>query len=536
MSPAMPPPRVRRPARVVVVGGGIAGLAAAWELTGGARGPAADTPQVVVLEAAAAVGGKIRSAEFAGRVVDLAADGFVARRPEGAVLAREVGLGDSLRAPGTSGASVWARGRARPLPDGLVLGVPTRLRPVVRSGILGWRGALRLGVDVVAPRADTRRPLGDRAIGPMLSRKLGPRAVDLLVDPMLGGIHAGTVADMSTAATFPLLLAVAQRRGSFMKALRQSVDAEARAAARERATADGADGDDGAEEAVRAGLNGKGHDHDEGTATEAAPPAGELPVFWALEGGMATLPRRVGEALAGRGATVRTSAPVGVLRRGEGGGGWVLRTPDGEVEADAVVLATPAAATADLLAPHDPRAAKLLRDIDHASVALVTLAYPTGALPADLTGTGLLVPRGTRLEGAGDDARAMVSACTYLTRKWPHVARPGDELIRASVGRVDDPRYQDLGDDELVARVEAELAVLLGLSGSPMDATVVRWADALPQYRVHHLVRVTGVETAVRQLGAVAVAGAAYRGVGIPACIASGRAAARQVLAELPGP
>lgn len=496
MSPATPPPRVRRRARVAVVGGGIAGLAAAWELSGGAAGPADDTPEITVFESAPAVGGKLAITELAGHRVDAGPDGFITRRPEAEQLVRELGWGDRLRPVGVSGAAVWARGRARPLPEGLVLGVPTRWRPVRRSGILGVRGSLRLAVDVVAPRADTRRPLGDRAIGPMISHKLGHRVVDALVDPMLGGIHAGSVTDMSAAATFPLLLAVAQRRGSFMSALRQAAAQEARQQAEER-------GDD--------------------------PPAS---LFLTLEDGVGSLPGGLAAALTGRGVSVRTSVAVGGLARGPAETSWVLRTPDGETEVDGVVLATPAPATAGLLAPHEPNAAKLLRDIDHASVAIVSFAFAPSSVPEDLHGTGLLVPRGTMLDGEP----ALVTACTYLSRKWPHLERPGQLLLRASVGRADDERHLTLDDDALTEQVHHELGTLMGTEGAPIAAQVTRWPSSLPQYRVHHLVRAAGVESAAQRLGTVTVAGAALRGVGIPACIASGRSAARSLRAALFGP
>jgi oxygen-dependent protoporphyrinogen oxidase len=393
---------------------------------------------------------------------------------------------------------VWARRAARPLPEGVHLGVPTRFWPVARSGILDRHGLARLAIDVVAPRADRRNPLGDRAIGPLIARKLGHQVVERLADPMIGGIHAGTVSDMSAGAVFPMLLAVAQRRGSFMKALRRTMATEA--AARH-------------------------------AAGETAPPA---PLFWALEGGLASLPAHLGETLRQRGATVATASPVSGLHRG--GAGWVVDTPGGPIEADGLVLATPAPTAAVLLEPHDGDAAKLLRDIDYASVSLVTLAFSADAVPEGLCGTGLLVPRGSVLthrgrKGHGLHAHepALVSACTYLSAKWPHLAREGDVLLRASVGRMGDDRHLALSDDELVARVLEELQLLVGVRHSPTETLVTRWADALPQYRVNHLLRVAGIETGASRLGAVAVAGAAYRGLGIPACVASGRAAARSV-------
>ncbi len=465
--------------RVVVVGGGISGLAAAWELTGGSGGRE-DTPTVVVLEASPRLGGPLRSDEFGGLPVDTGPDGFLGRRPEAIDLCREVGLDDALVPIAARGASVWARGRLRALPDGLVLGIPTRFWPTAGAGVLSARGLLGVARDTVLPRPDVRGPIGDRSIGPLVARKLGQQVVDTLVDPLLGGIHAGTVDDMSAAATFPPLLAAAQRRGGLMRGLRAEVPA----------------------------LDADGP-----------------PLFWSLEGGMASLVGTLEARLRERGVDIRLSAPAARLERA--GAGWTVSGADQVAEADAVVLATPAPAAATLLRPHDDEVAGLLQAIDYASVVLVTFRAKTGSIPAPLRGTGFLVPR--RSPHKGREAWA-VTACTFLDRKWPHLARDGEVLLRASLGRIDDTRPCEWGDDEVAARAWEELGVFLGVSGQAMDVAVVRHPHSLPQYRVHHLLRTAGVEAAAARLGGVALAGAAYRGVGIPACIASGRAAAHAAL------
>jgi oxygen-dependent protoporphyrinogen oxidase len=464
--------------RVVVIGGGISGLAAAWELTGGAGGPAAASPEVVLLEASDRLGGALRSEMFGGRVVDLGPDGFLGRRPEALDLCREVGLGDALVPIAGHGAGVWGRGRVRPLPAGLALGVPTRFWPAARSGLLGLRGQLGLARDALLPRPDVRGPIGDRSIGPLVARKLGRRVVDQLVDPLIGGIHAGSVDDMSAAATFPPLLAAAQRRGGLMRALRAEVP---------------------------------------------APAADAPPLFWALEGGMERLVTALGAALAQRGVTIHHRAEAHQLHRV--GPRWTVLAAEVGVEADAAVLALPAPAAGRLLRPHDDEAAGLLGGIDYASVALVTFRLAAEALPSPLVGTGFLVPRrGPR------QANWVVTACTYLSEKWPNVAREGDVLVRASLGRFGDDRADDWSDEEVTERVWSELGTFMGLSGQPLESMLVRFPRAFPQYRVHHVLRTSGIEAAVARLGGLALAGAAYRGVGIPACIASGRAAALALL------
>jgi protoporphyrinogen/coproporphyrinogen III oxidase len=463
------------PARVVVIGGGISGMAAAWELTGGAT-PSPDAPAVVVLEASGRLGGPLRTESFGGRPVDMGPDGFLGRRPEAVDLCRELGIDASLRPVGARGASVWARGRLRPLPEGHAMGIPTRLGPTMRSGVLGLRGQLGLLRDALLPRPDVRGPIGDRAVGPLVARKLGQPVVDTLVDPLIGGIHAGTVDDMSAAATFPPLLEAAQRRGSLMRALR--------------------------------------------AVTPARDPDGP-PLFWALEGGMASLVDALAAALRDRRAEVRCTTPVERLERTEAG--WTVWHDGGSVAADAVVLAAPAPVAASLLRTHDEEAAGLLQVIDYASVVVATFRARSDDVPASLHGTGFLVPRRSAHPGREPWA---VTACTYLDRKWPHLARDGEVLLRVSLGRIGDLRPAGWDDDEALTRAWDELGALLGVTGTPLESTLVRLPEALPQYRVHHLLRTAGVEAAVARLGRLAVAGAAYRGVGIPACIASGRAAA----------
>lgn len=499
MPPATPTPTgAGESSAVVVIGGGIAGLAAAWELTGGDDGPAAGGPRVTVLEASPRLGGPLRSESFAGRLVDLGPDGVLGRRPEAVDLGRAVGLGEELVPIGTSGASVWARGRLRPMPGALALGVPTRWWPVARSGVLGLAGTVRLARDALAPRPSRRGPIGDRALGPLVADKLGSAVVDTLVDPLVGGINAGSVADMSTAAVSPALLAAAGQRGGLMRALRRIQPAN-----------------------PPGGVPG--------SATEPAP------AFWTLERGLGSLVERLAELLEGRGVQLATGLAAARLERAAPGAPpWIVHTPAGSFTADGIVLATAAGVARDLLTPHDAEAATLLGGIEYASVALVTLQLPADALGEPLFGSGFLVPRGSPFPGQ-EGRTLLVTACTYLSEKWPHLARPGDVLLRASVGHFGDDRFQELDDDALVAQVVAELTAILGLRAGPDAARVTRWPDAFPQYRLHHLLRVAGIEAAVRRLPPLAVAGAAYRGVGVPACIASGRQAATTVLGAIAG-
>jgi oxygen-dependent protoporphyrinogen oxidase len=257
-----------------------------------------------------------------------------------------------------------------------------------------------------------------------------------------------------------------------------------------------------------------------------------------LPDGTASLAGILADALVRRGVVIHTATPVAAVERsakngnGAGAARWHLSLGRGagsdgpaSFNADAVILAVPAPEAAVLLVPFAPEAAGLLSAITYGSVAVVTMALPPDSVGIPLEGTGFLVPRTSTLDGRP----ALITGVTYLGRKWPHLARPGDELVRASVGRFGDNRHAGLDDEALIAAVVAELAALVGLRGAPLEATVTRWDASFPQYEVGHLVRVSRVEQLLAGLGTVAVAGAALRGVGIPACIGSGRSAAVHV-------
>jgi len=488
---------------VAVVGGGVAGLAAAWELAGasGEAGGGSDdrlTPDVVVIEAEGRLGGKLQSMPFAGRTVDLGADAFLARRPEATRLVAELGASDDLVGVGTSGTSILTRGALRPLPDGLVLGIPTRWWALARSEVLSRREWLRMGYDLVAPRAAGARTTTDRAVGDLVAERLGRAVVDRLVDPLVGGIHAGGVDGLSAAATFPALLEAWHQPGSLVRRL-----APRRAA----------------------------------PASRPPPPTGTgpdrpAPVFWSLVGGTASLVGRLEQGLRAAGVTFRLGTRVRTLSRTASG--WEIELdPGGDGErhlpADAVVLATPAPTTATLLGHHAPRTARILAAIEHASVAVVTVSLPSSAWLAPRTGTGFLVPRRETTRGRP----YLVTGCTYLSDKWPLLARDGDVLVRLSVGRHGDRRHETLDDDELTTAVLAELGTIVPLSSGPIATSVTRWPGAFPQYPVGHLERMATIDTELADLAGLALAGATYRGVGIPACIGTGRQAAATVRRDL---
>jgi protoporphyrinogen/coproporphyrinogen III oxidase len=470
----------------VIVGGGISGLAAAFFLRD--RGLA-----VTVLEGAPRLGGKLAVSEIAGIEVDEGAEALLARRPEGTDLIDAAGLAGQLVSPGTTAAAIWTRGRLRPLPRRQLMGVPADLDELGNSGIVSPPGLARAREDLRLP--PTTRD-GDVAVASYVGARFGHEVVDRLVDPLLGGVYAGRSDELSFEATLGGL---------------------AQAAGQHRSLAD----------AAASLLPGPG-----------SPPG--PPVFTTLAGGLGTLPAAVA---AGSGAVVRTGAMTrelartapaeGEAGRGEGrGGGWRLtvgptRGPE-HLDADAVILAVPARPASRLLAglPGAGPAAAALGEIDYASMAVVTLAYPGGAFARRPEGSGYLVP--------AVDGRA-VKAVTFSTVKWPHLrsGAPGLEIVRCSVGRVGEEALLQRDDAELARLAAADLAAATGVRGAPVAVRVSRWGGGLPQYTVGHLQRVARIRAAVATLPGLAVCGAAYDGIGVPACIASARLAADQVLGYL---
>lgn len=464
--------------KVVVVGGGITGLATAWFLRHGVDDATRPRPappggvvdvDVTLVEAADRLGGKIAGARVGGVELDVGADAFLARRPEGERLARRLGLGDDLVAPTTGQVWLWVRGSLRPLPAGTVMGVPGDLRSLARAGVLSPFGLLRATVEPLLPR---RRARGDRSVGDLVDRRFGPEVTDVLVEPLLGGVYAGRAHRLSLAAAAPAVDAADDAR-SLLAGMRPQ-------------------------------HRGAGSD--------------ERPVFLTISGGLS----RVVDRLAAGIDDVRTGTAVtGIEPRATGGAGVVL-SDGSRLDVDGVVLTVPAWAAAPLVSPLAPEAGRLLAGIPYASVAVVTVAYPAAVADAFPQGSGMLVPpSGGRL----------VKAATWSSRKWPHLAGGDRFLLRASVGRIDDRRWQDLDDDDLVARVTAELAEATGVATHPEATHVTRWERSLPQYEVGHLRRVRDVRDAIRvQVPWLHVAGAAYDGVGLAPCIAQAETVTRRLL------
>ncbi|MFE9312934.1 protoporphyrinogen oxidase [Streptomyces sp. NPDC088353] len=454
---------------VVVIGAGIAGLAAAHRLLQrGAR--------VTVLEAAERVGGKLLPGEIAGVRVDLGAESMLARRPEAVTLARETGLAGHLQPPATASASIWTRGALRPMPKGHVMGVPGTASAL--AGVLSEEGLARIERDAELPRTEVG---DDVAVGEYVAARLGREVVDRLVEPLLGGVYAGDAYRISMRSAVPQLFRAAQTHDSLLEGVREIQDAAA-----------------------------------------AAQQTG--PVFMGVEGGVGRLPLAVAESVRTRGGEILTGTPVTELRR-QDRTSWRVAAGDRVLHADAVVVAVPAPAAAGLLRAESPEAAAELRAVEYASMALITLAYRrTGtALPE---GSGFLVPP--------VDGRT-IKASTFASQKWGWIAdeNPDVVVLRTSVGRYGETEILQREDADLVEVSRHDLREATGLDAAPLETRVTRWTDGLPQYPVGHHARVARIREHIGKLPGLAVCGAVYDGVGIPACVASAYAAVDQLEGDL---
>lgn len=450
---------------VAVVGAGIAGLAAARRLH-----QLEPDAEIVVYEASGRVGGKLRRVEVGGAWIDVGAESMLARRPEAIGLATELGLPQIH--PVATSALLRNRGANRPLPARTVMGIPADLPALDRADVVSAETVRR----IAAEPDDLPALEGDISVGELVAQRFGDEVVDRLVEPLLGGVYAGQARAISLQASVPALYRRLHERGGSLRV----------------------------------------------AAQDSLPPASTStparPVFASVTGGLARLP----ESLAAAGGfRIEYDSAVRRITRTEHG----FRLELGAVperrstEADAVVVAVPAGKAASVLAELAPLAAAELAGIETASMAIVTLAF--AGRPRLPGGSGLLIPS---VEGFA------CKAMTFSSQKWDGVgAEAGMFLLRASLGRAGDERTLQYEDTELVTIMRRELAALTGLAAEPVDWHVQRWGGGLPQYAVGHAARVERIRRAVSQVPGLAVCGASYDGVGIPACVGSAHTAADRV-------
>ncbi len=462
---------------VVVIGGGVSGLAAARRLL-----QQEPQPRVTLIESDTQFGGKIRTERVDDFVIEGGPDSFLSGKPRGVGLATELGLGDSLIGvtPQQHRAFILFRDAFYPIPEGLTGLVPTKLGPVARSGLLSLRGKARLALDYVLPTHDA----ADEALGAFVRRRLGDEAWERLVEPLMAGIYAADGDQLSLAATFPQLQAAEREYGGLIKGV---------VAARQSAP---------------------------------APSGPARPPFLTPAGGLGTLVETLADQLLRDGALLRRGTRALAVDQAAPGGTYEVAL-DGEAPlwADAVILATPAHVTSELIGGLDPALSRDLADIPHASTAIVTLAYRSGQIARPLTGHGYVAPR---------VVGGPVLACTWSSRKWSGRAPDGWDLLRIFLGRSGNGEaLLEFDDGTLLALAQEEVGTRLGASGSPALGRVQRWPHGMPQYILGHPERVARVEAAFVDHAGLELAGNALRGVGVPDVIRSGEDAAERALRRL---
>jgi len=464
---------------VVIVGGGIAGLAAAYRL----RQNSPDLA-LTLIESDHRLGGKIVTERVDGFVIEGGPDTFLSYKPRGLGLCRELGLEGRLH--GTNDkirrTYVMRNGKLYELPEGLTGLIPSRFGPMVKTGLISPLGKLRMGLEFFVP---PRSANGDETLASFVERRLGHELYDRMIEPLMSGIYAGDGQQLSLAATFPQLRAVELTHGSLVKGML--------AAKRKPAPKPNP-------------LTGTG-----GAKKWAAfltPTTGLAEIVEALEARLT-------------GVDIRLGAQVTCMMRAvEASRGYVVMLDSGEsLGADAVILATPAFVTAELVDDLDPEMATALRGITYTSTATVSVAYSLADIPRPLNAYGYIVPY-----AEGRD----ILACTWTSTKFPHRAPDGFGLIRAFIGRAGQATALEGTDDDLLRLVRQELRAVLGITDSPLLYRVFRWPRAMPQYTVGHLDRVAAIDNRLSENPGLFVAGNGYRGIGIPDCIASGESAAER--------
>ena len=460
--------------RVVVIGCGISGLAAAHRLK-----ELDPSLNLTLIEASARVGGTLLTDQRDGFLLERGPDSFITEKPEAVALAKRLGLESRLieTNPNHRRSFIVRKGRLRPVPEGFQLLAPSRIWPFLTTDIFSLAGKIRMAGDLVLPRRATNGS-SDESLSSFVRRRLGREALERMAQPMVGGIYTADPETLSLRATLPRFLDFERDHRSLILAM-----------LRKARTQSGTSG-------ARYGL------------------------FLSFDRGMEVLVEALKQKLGT--CEIKVNTRVVAVERDSG---WKLRTDDEEtINADALCLAVPAYVAAQLLSGIDPSLSTQLNAIKYASTATINLAYRREAIQHPLDGFGFVVPF---------VEKRSVLACTFSNVKFPGRAPEGHVLLRAFVGGALQPEMFALNESEMLARAQQDLSELLGITEKPLFAEVSKWQDSMPQYQVGHLDRVAAIENSVRELPGLTLAGNAYRGAGIPDCIRSGETAAEKIIEAL---
>jgi oxygen-dependent protoporphyrinogen oxidase len=483
--------------RTAIIGGGIAGLAAAYELEK-ARAAGANV-EYTLYEAGERLGGSLASEMVDGAVLERGPDSFLTEKPAATELCRELGLGADLIPSNDAARKTYivVKNRLVALPDGLMFLVPTKLIPTATTRLFSWMTKLRMGLELLHPPRPSAE--ADESVAALVERHFGKEAVDRLADPLLSGIYGGDAAQLSARTVLPRLVEMETEYGSLTRGM---------LAAHRKMRAKAATQKSGAGGPAKAG----------------AKPAGARSIFTTLRGGMQQLVNALAERL--NPAWVRLALPVSEIEKVANG--WMVTAGWNSEFYDSVIVASPAWAASVLLTKVDPVLGEELGAIPYSSSITVNLIYDEAKLGALPDGFGFLVP--------GCEGRAML-ACTFVHRKFLGRTPPGTAVLRAFLGGMKNEGLLSEPDEVLVATVRRELAEILGekvigLGVEPEHAQVSRWRRAMAQYSVGHQARVGRIAASVAGLPGLRLVGNAYDGIGIPDCIRLGRKAAKELVAE----
>ncbi len=472
---------MRKAKKITIIGGGISGLAAAYEISRRNRS-AGHQVELELLEQAPEAGGKIITRRDGDFLVEGGPDCFIIEKPWALQLIREIGLENELlnTSSETSGTFVYDNRALHRLPEGVMMMVPTRPGPFLKSKLISWPGKIRMGLEVAIPR---RKEEGDETLASFVRRRLGREALDKLAEPLIDGIHAGNPENMSLLSTFPRFLEMEKEYGSLI-----------------------------------IGMLMRQKKMKEMMKNRPPSPGPKRTFFISLKGGLGCLidelVRVVGKENIKLKQTVENISP-------KPGGGWLVKKEGAETAAptDAVVLAAEAFNSARMLEVEMPRLADLLRGIPYVSSATVSLAYQRRDIPHPLDSYGFIVPR---------IANRRIMAVTWSSIKWDHRAPEGMVLMRAFVGGAQRPELAAVGDQEMMSLVREELNVIMGISSPPKQHWIYRWPEGMPQYIIGHPDRLEAIDQIIDETRGLFLTGAGYRGIGIPDCINQARQAAVQ--------
>ena len=465
---------------IVIVGGGIAGLSAAYYAKRNAPGA-----QITLLEAGDRWGGKITTdrvpfddGEF---IIEGGPDTFLATKPWGVALCKELGLGERLHGtnPENKNTYVLHMNKLQPLPDGLAMMIPTNIPSILKSQLVSWPGKVRMGFDFLLPSQNGHH---DESLGSFVSRRLGREAYENLIEPLMSGIYAGDGDQLSLRSTFPYLHDLEHNYGSL----------------------------------ARGALKMRQHMATRGQSTQ-----GSRSAFLTPTTGLAEIVEALVETLTENGADLRLNAGVKTLERSNASMWDVILDNDEMLNADGVIIAAPTHATGKVVSGLDTELASVLQGIPYASTATVTLAYRQSDLHRPLDGYGYVIPR-------REGRRAL--ACTWTSTKFPHRAPDGYALIRVFVGRAGQESDIPWDEADLLDLAREELDLTLGIAAEPLVNRVFIWENAMPQYNLGHPEKLAQIDAALEKYPGLALAGNGYRGIGIPDCIHSGELAVEKIL------